>query len=111
MGTRSSCEWAEYGIDTTKTYWEEIQRVLFSPNNFISSEDLNDDEKIEYLYNLARIVWADGKLDEKEIETLQNTSKRLGFAEENIEEITIFLLEQAHDNKFFSEVLETIKSL
>jgi uncharacterized tellurite resistance protein B-like protein len=89
---------------------EEIQQALFSPNNLISSEDLSDDERVEYLYNLARIAWADDDLDEKEIETLQNASKRLGFAEENVEEITTFLLEHAHNNKPFEEVLETIKN-
>jgi uncharacterized tellurite resistance protein B-like protein len=89
---------------------EDIQKMLFSSNSLISPEELNDDEKIEYLYNLARVAWADGKLEEKEIETLQNASKRLGFAEENAEEIATFLLEQAHDNKFFEEVLETIKN-
>jgi uncharacterized tellurite resistance protein B-like protein len=89
---------------------EEIQKILFSPNSFISSEDLSNDEKIEYLYNLARIAWADGQLDDREKETLQNTSKRLGFAEENVKEITMFLLEQAHNNKAFDEVLEIIKN-
>ncbi|MDR2621994.1 MAG: hypothetical protein LBC48_05365 [Dysgonamonadaceae bacterium] len=89
---------------------EEIQQALFSPNNLISSENLSDDERIEYLYNLARIAWADDVLDEKEIETLQNASRRLGFTEKNVEKITMFLLEQAHDNKLFEEVLETIKN-
>jgi DnaJ-domain-containing protein 1 len=89
---------------------EEVQKVLFSPNNFISSEELDDDEKIEYLYNLARMAWADGVLDEREKDTLRNVSKRLGFAEENAEAIATFLLDQAHDNKLFEEVLTTIKN-
>ena len=89
---------------------EEIQQAVFSSNTVISKEDLNDDEKIEYLYNLARMAWADGDLDDKEIETLQKTSRRLGFAEENVVEISDFLLEQAKEKKLFKEVLETIKN-
>jgi len=89
---------------------EEIQQAVFSSNTVISKEDLNDDEKIEYLYNLARMAWADGDLDDKEIETLQKTSRRLGFAEENVVEISDFLLEQAKEEKLFKEVLETIKN-
>ncbi|MDR0725084.1 MAG: hypothetical protein LBF59_03625 [Prevotellaceae bacterium] len=88
----------------------EIQKVLFSPNSFASSEELNNDERIEYLYNLARIAWADGVLDEREIVTLQNASIRLGFAEENAEAIATFLLEQAHEGKSIKEVLTIIKT-
>jgi hypothetical protein len=35
---------------------EEIQQARFSSNNLISSEDLSDNERIEHLYNLARIA-------------------------------------------------------
>ncbi|MDR2382526.1 MAG: TerB family tellurite resistance protein [Prevotellaceae bacterium] len=89
---------------------EEIHKVLFSPNSFASSEELNNDERIEYLYNLARIAWADGVLDEREKATLQNASKRLGFVEENAEAIATFLLEQAHEGKPIEEVLTIIKT-
>ena len=89
---------------------EEIQRAIFSPNTFMSLDSLSDDEKIEYLYNLSRIAWADGILDDKEIDTLQAAAKRLGFAEENVVEISKFLLEQAKEKKSFKEVLQTIKN-
>jgi len=89
---------------------EEIQQAIFSPNTFVSQESLSNDERIEYLYNLSRIAWADGKIEEKERETLQEASKRLGFAEENVVEISEFLLEQAKEKKTFEEVLQTIKN-
>ena len=89
---------------------EEIQQAIFSPNTFISQESLSDEERIEYLYNLSRIAWADGKIEDKERETLQEASKRLGFAEENVVEISEFLLEQAKEKKTFGEVLQTIKN-
>jgi len=90
---------------------QEIQAAVFSPNNLFSSESLTDDEKITYLYNMAQIAWADGKLDDKEKETLYNTSKRLGFTEKYIVEISNFLLLQAENNKTIDEVLLTIKNL
>ena len=73
-------------------------------------ETLNDDGRIEYLYNLSRIAWADGKIDDKEKEILEDASKRLGFAEENVAEIAEFLLEQAKEKLPFEEVLQTIKN-
>jgi uncharacterized tellurite resistance protein B-like protein len=88
----------------------EIHKVLFSPNSFVSLEKLNNDERIEYLYNLARIAWADGVLDERETTTLQNASKWLGFAKENAEAIATFLLEQAREDKPIKEVLTVIKT-
>ena len=89
---------------------EEIQRAVFSPNTFVSLENLSDEERIEYLYNLSRIAWADGVLDDIERKTLQEVSKRLGFAEENVVEISEFLLEQAKEKKSFEEVLQTIRN-
>jgi uncharacterized tellurite resistance protein B-like protein len=89
---------------------EEIQQAVFSPNTFVEIKSLSDDDRIEYLYNLSRIAWADGKIDFKERVILQDASKRLGFAEENATEISEFLLEQAKENKSIEDVLETIKN-
>ncbi|WP_163222546.1 TerB family tellurite resistance protein [Bacteroides sp. 214] len=89
---------------------EDIQRTIFSPNTFVSLDSLSDEDRIEYLYNLSRIAWADGRIDDKEIETLQEASRRLGFAEENVIKISEFLLEQARERKSFEELLQTIKN-
>ena len=89
---------------------EEIQRAVFSPNIFVLLESLSDDERIEYLYNLSRIAWADGNINDKQKEVLQDASRRLGFAEENVVEISEFLLEQAKEKKSIEEVLQTIKN-
>lgn len=89
---------------------EEIQQSIFSPNAVFSLDDLTDDERIEYLYNLARIAWADGNVDDSERKLLKGVCKELGFAEENVEEISEFLLEQAKDNKAFEYVLQLIKN-
>lgn len=90
---------------------QEIQKAVFSPNKFVSSESLSDDEKITYLYNLAQIAWVDGKLDKREKEILRSASKRFGFAEEYVVGISDFLLSQAENNKSIEEVLQTIKNL
>ena len=89
---------------------EEIQNAIFSPNTVISLETLGDEGRIEYLYNLSRIAWADGKIDIKEKEIREEASIRLGFAEENVKEIAKFLLEQAKEKVPFEEVLQTIQN-
>lgn len=90
---------------------EEIQQAVFSPNTFVSLDDLSDEDKIEYLYNLSRIALADGIIDDREKEALQEASRRLGFAEKNVMKISEFLLKQAQKNKTFQEVLQTINNL
>lgn len=100
----------EIGTEKGGISENEIQQAIFSPNTLVSLEHLNDDERTEYLYNLSRIAWADGKIDTKEKETLMEASKRLGFAKENAEVISEFLLQQAKEKKTFEEVLQTIKN-
>ena len=89
---------------------EEIQQAIFSSNTLVSMESLSDEERIEYLYNLSRIAWADGKIEDSERKALQESSKRLGFSEENVVEISEFLLGQAKEKKPFEEVLQIIKN-
>jgi len=89
---------------------EEIQNAIFSPNTLQSLESMDDEERIEYLYNLARIAWADGMIDQREIEILKEASKRLGFAAENLDEISDFLIQQAKESKTITEVLTVIKN-
>ncbi|MGL4363646.1 MAG: hypothetical protein ACRCSB_00385, partial [Bacteroidales bacterium] len=88
---------------------KEIQQAIFSPNTLISLDSLGDNARVEYLYNLARIAWADGSVDDREKEALKEASKRLGFADENVSEIVTFLLEQAKTKQAFADVLEIIK--
>jgi uncharacterized tellurite resistance protein B-like protein len=80
----------EKGI--TKT---EIDSVLFTSDSvkFILPETVL--EKIESLYDLARIAWADGKIDENEERIMQVFSRKFGFEDENIPTIIQFLLDEA----------------
>jgi uncharacterized tellurite resistance protein B-like protein len=91
---------------------QDIQSAIFSPNNLLTSENLlSDDEKIEYLFDLARMAWADDVLDDTEIVSMKSACIRLGFSEEYSADITNFLLEQAKSGKDIAAVLEIIKNL
>lgn len=100
----------EIGTEKGGISEQEIQQAIFSPNTLVSIENLNDQERTEYLYNLSRIAWADGKIETKERDTLIEASNRLGFAKENAKTITEFLLQQAEEKKSFEEVLQIIKN-
>ena len=60
-----------------------------------SSIPENLDEKIEYLYDLAIMIWADDIVTEDEKNTLKKYCLKFEFLEENIDDICEFLLENA----------------
>ncbi|MDR0619609.1 MAG: hypothetical protein LBG17_06905 [Bacteroidales bacterium] len=89
---------------------DEIRDAVFSQDKIVEEEELSNDEKIEHLYCLSQLAYADDIVKDAERAVLQNAAKRLGFIEENIEKILVFLLEQAKEKKSFNEVLSIIKN-
>lgn len=68
------------------------------------------DERVEYLYDLAIMIWADGQVTEDEYITLKKYCKKFEFLEENIIELTDYLLRCAKDNMPKEELIKSIKS-
>lgn len=76
---------------------EQLNEVLLNPSQDSTiPEELED--KIEYLYDLALMIWADGVATEDEVNTLRKYCLKFGFLEENVEDICDFLLENAKQN-------------
>lgn len=65
-------------------------------------------EKVDCLYDLSLIAWADGRIDPVEREMLRNYCARFGFREENITEICEFLLDAASQNIPKQQILTTV---
>jgi len=73
---------------------EQLNEVLLNPSQNSSIPEALED-KIEYLYDLALMIWADGIATEDEVNTLKKYCLKFGFLEENIDGICEFLLENA----------------
>ncbi len=87
---------------------EEInQYVLSAGTSFVTPDDFS--EKVEILYYMAEIAWADGELDDTEKRLLSRYAIRLGFMEENADEIAEWLLDQVHSGSSLTEVLKSIE--
>ncbi len=86
----------------------DIDALLLQPGpvNFSPPDTIL--EKIDCLYDLCLIAWADGVLDEDEKQTLALYCSRFGFREENIATICEFLLEEAARNTPKEQVLSTV---
>jgi len=93
----------EKGISKT-----EINSVVLEPNtiNFVAPETIL--EKIESLYDFARIAWADGRIDDNEKRLLEIFSAKFGFEEENIPTIVQFLLDEAQKDTAKEDVFKIV---
>jgi uncharacterized tellurite resistance protein B-like protein len=89
---------------------EELDKLFINPANYHSNipEDLNT--RIEYLYDLTRIMWADGKITDDETNTLKKYCKKFEFLEENIEELTTYLLDCVKKGTTKEEIINQLNS-
>ncbi len=89
---------------------EELEKLLLNPIDHESSIPENLDERIEYLYDLSRMIWADEKITEDERNTLKKYCRKFEFLEENIEELTKYLLDCAQKGIKVGEIINQINA-
>tara|TARA_B100000780_G_scaffold98177_1_gene68531 strand:+ start:182 stop:580 length:399 start_codon:yes stop_codon:yes gene_type:complete len=88
---------------------EQLQDVLLNPSfeNIEVPDSL--DKKIDYLNDLAKMIWADGKVHQNERDLLIKYCRIFGFLEENLEGLVDILLEFAKDDLSVAEIILKIK--
>jgi len=86
---------------------EEINTYVVSAGtSFVAPEKI--DERISILYEMAEIAWADGEIDDTEKSLLSRYAVRLGFKEENANDIADFMLQQVHEGVSQADVIQKI---
>lgn len=88
---------------------EEIEKIILFPNKVSFTVPSNILHKIEYLYDFARIAWANQVIDEYEILALKKFCTKFGFEPENVESIVNFLIEEAKKETEKNIVIEIVK--
>ena len=86
----------------------EIDAVLLHPQQDEIQPPQTILEKIDCLYDLSLIAWADGKIDPAERNLITSYCTRFGFHEENIPGICDFLLDAASQNIPKQQILATV---
>ena len=90
----------------------EIDEIVIRPDSVKFSAPESVLEKIESLYDFARIAWADGKIDENEERVMTMFCTKFGFETENVPTIVKFLLDEAQKEtskeKIFKIVSENL---
>ena len=89
---------------------EELDKLFLNPVNtdFIVPETLNT--KIEYLYDLTRIIWADGKITDDELNMLRKYCRKFDFVEENINDLSDYLIDCVQKNIRKEEIISQLNA-
>lgn len=93
----------ERGIDR-----ETINKVVLMTGCTPSVPDTLK-EKVEYLYDLARMAWADGVVKEEEKAMLKKYILRFGFQETNAESIMQYLLNKVKTNESIESIINELE--
>ncbi|MCL6296273.1 hypothetical protein [Jejuia spongiicola] len=67
------------------------------------------ENKIEYLYDFALMIWADEIVSKDEEIALKKYIKNFGFLDENVDDLSEYLLDSAKQDKSKTEILKELK--
>ncbi|WP_255566937.1 hypothetical protein [Flavobacterium litorale] len=73
---------------------EQLNDILLNPSHDSSIPE-SLEQRIEYLYDLAVMIWADKKVTDDEYITLKKYCKKFEFLDENITALADYLLDCA----------------
>ena len=86
----------------------EIDEVVIRPDTIKFTPPESVLEKIDSLYDFARIAWADGKIDENEERVLSMFCSKFGFENDNIPTIVKFLLDEAQKGTSNQDIFKIV---
>jgi len=84
---------------------EQLQQVLLNPLTEDTEIPETLDQKIDYLNDLSKMIWADGVVTEDERNTLLKYCKKFGFLDENLQQLVDFLLECAKEDLSVEDII------
>lgn len=89
---------------------EELDKLFLNPAGQGSDipEELNT--RIEYLYDLTRIMWADGKITHDEFNALKKYCVKFEFLDENVDELANYLIDCVQKGIDKKEIINELNS-
>jgi len=89
---------------------KNLDEILLNPINLKSLVPQTIEEKVDYLYDLTVMIWADGIVSPNEYIAMQKYVLMFGFIEENAPSIVDYLIEAVKIGKNKSEILYELKN-
>jgi len=89
---------------------QNLDKILLNPidSKTMLPESLN--EKIEYLYDLTLMIWADEQIDDNERSALEKYIQLFGFVDENIAGIADYFLDAVKLGKTKNEIINELQN-
>lgn len=87
---------------------KELDKILLNPIDTKNILPSSISEKIDYLYDLTVMIWADGKVEENERIALEKYIKMFDFIDDHVSAIADYLLESVKNNKSKSEIMDEL---
>ena len=88
---------------------EKYNEILNSPEDFPMHAPHNYDERIEHLYDLGKMVFADGEAKGEEANVLRKICIGLGFPLDNVEKVADEAIHLVLNNNDLEDFTKTIK--
>lgn len=88
---------------------EKYKEILENPNEYSQVTPHSYDERIEHLYDLATMVFADGEASKEEANVLKKLIIGLGFPLGNAEKVTNEAIHLVLNNNDLEDFLKAIK--
>ena len=88
---------------------EQLNEILLNPSHDTAIPKTVE-ARVEYLYDLAVMIWADKVVTEDEYITLKKYCKKFEFLDENITELADYLLDSAKKGIPKEEIINAINS-
>lgn len=89
---------------------EELDKLFLSPINSDLNIPVDLNTRIEYLYDLTRIIWSDGEINTDELNTLKKYCKKFEFLDENIDELANYLIDCVKKGVKKEEIINQLNS-
>ena len=90
---------------------EELDNIIFNEKIAEPYIPITFFEKIENLINISKIILADGKIEQKELDLLKLYILKFGFKKEKINIIVYKLLNDVTEKKDMKDVSSDIKNI
>ncbi|XOV91475.1 MAG: TerB family tellurite resistance protein [Bacteroidota bacterium] len=88
---------------------EEISECFEDPTLLEDLDNLSDDEKYDYIYNIVQLMKIDGRLYKEEIRFCARLTSRLGYKEDVLRELILKIYSDEHLTTDKNTLKETIQ--
>jgi len=93
---------------------EEYKKILKNPEKYPINPPASYDARIERLYNLTKMIYADDEVSKDEVSVLRKVAIGLGFPQDNADKVSdeaLHLVMNDNDLEDFSKAIKRVNSI